>query len=468
MRSAFSSCPHPFLSSGTGLRIPECVPRSRRLIWQCSANPSTSRPVTIIGAGVAGLAAAHHVATAGIPVRILEAADEVGGRIRSDVVDGFILDRGFQVFIEAYPEQGRLLGKSGYEALNLKPFAAGALVRTNGAFYKIADPFRTPIESVKGVVAPIGTLADKLRVAALRITVMSKTPDAILSGAVRGTAAQSTLKFLSTTFSSDMIDKFFRPFYQGIFLSPLEDQAATMLAYVFRMFAAAPASLPAEGIGAFPTHLAAALPKSSVSIELGCEVRDLSEVVDSSSAVIVATDGPAAARLLASPEVPEPQSLGSICLYFSSPNPAPIADPILVLNGATGKDGIVNNMFFPTSVSSSFAPSGQTLVSTTVVGDELLRSDADLEKDVRAHMTAWFGAEEVAAWKFLRAYRVPHSQPAQDPTGSYDKPPSAQVSGGPIFVCGDHRNTPTVNGALESGRLAAEEVLQHLAQPKDE
>jgi phytoene dehydrogenase-like protein len=445
-----------FVTSLPLLRPP---PPARRRIraWRCCAAPP-ALPVTVVGAGVAGLAAARRLAAAGLSVRVLEADARVGGRVQSDVVDGFTLDRGFQVFIEAYPELRAVLGDDGYAALDLRPFRPGALVRTQSAFYTIADPFRAPLAALKGIAAPVGSLADKVRVAALRVAVMSKSPESLLRGAVPGTAATSTRAFLATAFSDEFIDRFFRPFYEGIFLAPLADQSATLFTYVFRMFAAAPAALPARGIGALPQLLAASLP-ASVSVELGCAVTDVAALAASSSVVIVATDG--RDGLLPPGAVPAPRSRGSICLYFSSPNPAPIDEAMLVLNGDGAGDGCVNNMFIPSNVAPELAPAGHTLISATIVGDELGRGDGEVEAAVRRQMAGWFGVPEVDEWRLLRIYRIPHSQPAQNPAASYADPPASRTADG-VFVCGDYRGTPTINGALESGRLAAEEALEYL------
>lgn len=433
--------------------------RARTPPCACAA-AGAQKPATVIGAGVAGLAAARRLAAAGLDVRVLEAGDGVGGRVRSDVVDGFTLDRGFQVFIEAYPEQRAVLGDEGYAALDLRRFRPGSVIRAEGAFCTIADPFRAPIDSLKGVLAPVGSLADKVKVAALRVAVMSKSPESLLAGSVPGTRGETTRSFLGTAFSDQFVDRFFRPFYEGIYLAPLTQQAAPLFAYVFRMFAAAPVSLPAGGIGALPKQMAAALP-DNVTIELNHRVADVASLQADSCVMIVATDG--RDQLIPNEAIPEPSSRGSICLYFSSTRPAPIAESILVLNGEGRDSGCVNNMFVPSNVVPEYAPPGMTLISTTIVGDELGKSDGELESAVRAHMASWFGDDEVAAWTFLRSYRIPHSQPSQDPGRDYAAPPSAKVRDEGLFVCGDYRNTPTINGALESGRRAAEEAIEYLA-----
>lgn len=452
-----------FAGSPLPSRLRDRRPRHRFICCE-----KTEKPVVIVGAGISGLAAAKRLAAEGVHVRLLEASDGVGGRIRSDIVDGCILDRGFQVFICGYPEQQALLD---YEELDLREFEPGAMVRTAGGFYTIADPFRRPLRSLQGAFAPVGSLIDKLNVALLRLRLTGLTPDELLRGGA-DTISASTEEYLLKTFSSKLVDTFFRPFYQGIFLAPLSEQSASMFGYVFNMFAREPAALPAAGIGAFPIQIAQNLPKGLVSIELNKRITSLQELDNEARAVIIATEGPEAARLISNDDAMEelepPASRGSVCVYFTSSNPAPIRDPVLVLNGdgAEGPDGgPVNNMFFPSSVCSSYAPDGVTLISTTVVGDAADMDDSQLEDAIRNHMSKWYGADEVAGWKHLRTYRVPHSQPAQSPTVNYSSPATATIAPG-VFVCGDHRNTPTVNGALVSGRLAADEVLKYIAKPQ--
>lgn len=434
------------------LSQPLSPPRTLRQPLYCS----TPLPATVIGAGVSGLAAARTLSRAGLNVRLLEASPAIGGRVATDSVDGYLLDRGFQVFIEAYPELNAVLGASGYAALDLRPFRPGAVVRAQGAFHVLADPFRAPLASLGGVFAPVGSLSDKIRVAALRVIALRIPPDALLRGNLAGSAGVSTAQFLSDVgFSDVFIDRFFRPFYEGIFLAPLGEQAATLFAYVFHMFAAGRASLPAGGIGALAEVLAADLGEN-VEIRLNTRVSHLSEVAKESSVVIVATDG----RGGLAPKGEAPKSRGSICFYFAAPKAPKVPAGFLVLNGEGMSDGPVNNMFVPSDVFPECAPDGMALVSTTIVGDAE-GSDEKIEGDIRRQMAGWFGEEEVGEWRFLKSYRVRHSQPAQNPSGNYAERESSKVGEG-VFVCGDHTNTPTINGALESGRLAAEEALDSL------
>lgn len=321
-----------------------------------------SQEVIIVGAGLSGLCCALRLRKAGLRPLLLEASDGVGGRIRSDVVEGFRLDRGFQVFLTSYPEARNLLD---YDALRLRPFLPGALIRQGGRFHELTDPWRRPLAALRSLLSPVVSLADKLRVARLR------------SRSLRGTieerfrdAENTTLQALRDDgFSAAMIDRFFRPFLGGIFLDPELDTSSRMFSFVFRMFSLGDACLPAEGMEAIPRQLASGLPPDSV--RLGAKVvgvrpgsvrLETGEEI-SGRAVVVATEGAGAARLLGD-DIPS-AGQGVTCLYFAARR-APVEQPILVLNGE-GR-GPVNNLCVPTTVAPSYGPAGEHLVSVTAPG----------------------------------------------------------------------------------------------------
>ncbi len=411
----------------------------------------SNKQVIVIGAGLAGLSAARELSRNGVGCTLLEASDGVGGRVRTDIADGYKLDRGFQVLLDAYPEAKEQLD---YAALDLHAFAPGALVRFNGSFHRVVDPWRRPGGLLSSVAAPIGSLLDKVRIAQLRRDVSKGSVDSLWQR-----PATSTLQRLRRAgFSDTIIDRFFRPFFGGIFLDRNLGTSSRLFDFIFRMFAEGDTVLPAGGIGAIPAQLSAGLPEGT--LRLNTKVQALVEngvklangETLTADAVIVAVEGPEAARLL--DEVHDPGARSVTCLYFATER-APISAPILILNG--DGSGPINNLCFPSQIAPSYAPPNRTLVSVTVLGNpeadnELLRAQ------VQGQLIDWFGAV-AKQWDFLRAYRVHYAQPAQPPAALEPARRPVQVRPG-IYVCGDHRDNASINGAMVSGRRTAEAVIR--------
>ncbi|MDQ6649548.1 MAG: FAD-dependent oxidoreductase, partial [Actinomycetota bacterium] len=258
--------------------------------------------VVVVGAGLSGLAAAIRLSGAGLDVRILDSADAVGGRVRTDVVDGLRLDRGFQVYNTAYPESARLLD---HEALDLRAFVPGALVWVDGRRHLVADPRRRPLDAVGTLRAPIGTLADKLRLAQLAAEDALLPVDRLLHRPERTTYDELRARGLSPT----VIERFFRPFLSGIFLERDLTTSSRFFDLVFRTFARGDLAVPATGMAAIPEQLAAGLPADSLHLRTAVRSLDAKGVDTdagrvSARAVVVATAAPAAADLLPGLDVP--------------------------------------------------------------------------------------------------------------------------------------------------------------------
>jgi phytoene dehydrogenase-like protein len=428
------------------------------------SKPSASDPhAIIIGAGLAGLACARVLRRQRVPFLLLDAADAVGGRVRTDVVRGFRLDRGYQVLLTAYPETQRELD---YDALDLRPYHDGALVRVHGRFHRVSDPFRHPTQALGSLAAPIGGLADKLRVARLRQELRA-TP---LSRLFRREEI-STLDALRTRygFSERMIDRFFRPFFGGIFFDRSLGASSRMFDFVFKMFSEGQTVLPAEGIEALPRWMARVLPDAALRLHTrvtaveGQTVTLASGETLTAPHVVVATDAPAANALVGG--VTPTAGRAATCVYYAALRSPLGGEPILALNGEGV--GPINNLSVLSDVAPSYAPGdGRALVSVVVVDDPQASgyaSEAALEEAVRRQCIDWFGAE-AGGWQHLRTYRIPYALPEQAPP-FLSPPEKPVVRRAGLYVCGDHARTASLNGALAAGRAAAEAILHARPAP---
>ncbi len=415
---------------------------------------SSDVDVVIVGSGLTGLACALQLQQWNVPFLVLEAQDGVGGRVRTDKVDGFLLDRGFQVLLTAYPECQRVLD---YEALDLKPFYPGALVRIEGKFHRVADFWRRPLAGVGTLFAPVGSIVDKFRVNQLRNRVRKHGVDELFSLPETTTAEH----LRSFGFSEQMIDRFFRPFFSGIFLEEELKTSSRMFDFVFRMFSDGDTSVPSNGMQAIPEQMASKLPPNSIRIQTRVSEIEESGLVhveggDSiqAKAVVIATDGSSVGELVEGFSTPAWRSV--CCLYYAAEK-SPVSEAILVLNGE-GR-GPVNNFSVMSDVSANYAPSGSALLSASVLGNPE-QSDEELEMSVRAHLREWYG-EVVSTWKHLRTYRIKHALPEQFPPALQEPQRSIQLRPG-LYVCGDHRDNASINGAMVSGRRTAEAELKSL------
>jgi phytoene dehydrogenase-like protein len=407
--------------------------------------------VVIVGAGLAGLACAQDLTRAGVECQVLEASDGVGGRVRTDYVDGFLLDRGFQIVLTAYPQVQQRLD---VDALDLGYFEPGALVRVRGGFHRVSDPLRRPGHILKTMAAPIGSTADKARLARLVLDVRTRSVHALL----RRQDMTTQQRLTRAGFSNRMIESFWQPLFAGIQLDPQLTVSSRRFDTILRMLAIGRTGVPRRGIGAIPAQLAATLREDAV--RLGARVArvaasgvvlDDGERIDA-RVVVVATEGPAAHRLLGD-RVPDPGSRAAACCWFSVPRP-PVAGPVLVLDGDAS--GPVKNLAVLSEASTSYAPDGHSLVAAAVPGPDAL--DPTITHRAREQLARWFRST-TADWQHLRTDVIPHGQPLQGPPLH----PRRRVAlGEGLFVCGDHRDTASIQGAMFSGERTAHAVLHHL------
>ena len=405
--------------------------------------------VLIVGGGLAGLACARALHAASVSCRILEASDRIGGRVRTDRVDGFLLDRGFQVLLTASPEVQRLVDPADLEP---RAFYPGARVYHRGRLHSLADPKLQPARALRSLWGPLVTPLDGMRVRRLRRRLQgnSEPPP----------PERTTLQALQQAgFSRRMVERFWRPFLGGIFLETELKTPALQFERLFRALAGGQVVLPAYGMEALPLALARPLPDDTV--RTGARVESLTATrvtLDSGEslparAVVVATAGPAAAAL--QPGTAGPPSRGTTCLYFAAQRP-PFRQPCLVLNGSG--QGPVNHLCVPSVVAPTYSPDDRALIAVAVIGDPP-EEDAVLHGQVLDQLSGWFGTQ-VSTWRLLRIYRIAHALPGTWPADG-GSPEDSRIQQG-LYACGDYRSTPSINGALRSGRHAAAAVLEDL------
>lgn len=402
--------------------------------------------VVVVGAGLAGLQCARTLADAGRSVRVLEASDGVGGRVRSDRVDGFVLDRGFQVILTGYPA---LRAHVDLEALDLQPFSPGVTIRSDGRFVRLADPLREPLSAPQAL--RLVTPADAVRLLAWRRHLLA-TPGRQLADAPQ----QSTADLLAGRgFSRRLIDRFFRPFLAGTFFDPDLATSSRLTELVFRSFFRGEVAVPNRGMQALPEQLAAALPNQSIHLDTpvwavapGRVDTDAGSV--RAGTVVIATDAPVAARLLGTRFPLDPVGRAATTLWFAAAA-SPVGGNHLVLGG--DHDGPVTTVAVMSDVASGYAPPGRHLVAVSVLGD----ADPAVERTVRGQLSGWWGME-VADWDLLRADRITYAQPRMNPEDLPSVRRGVRVDDG-LWLCGDHRDTASLQGAMVSGLRTARAIL---------
>lgn len=398
----------------------------------------------IIGGGVAGLTAAYYLQEARIPFLLLEGSDRIGGRVKTDLVQGCKLDRGFQVFLTQYPEAKAILD---YKALDFHFFRPGAVVlKDNGEQAWIGDPFRDVKALLPTLNSGVGGLMDKMKILKMRSKMMNASVAEIFEKTEMST--QAGLEVLG--YSKEMIEQFYAPFYRGIFLENDLSTSRRMFEFVFKMFSEGLACVPAEGMEAIPKQIASHL--SSHDIKLNARVLEIYKgevVLEDNSAyafdnVIIATDELNAAKLLN--EVPSTKYRSTMNMYFTAIDTSVRPQLISLI-----PNGIVNNVCDMSTVADSYTEGNQRLISISIRSGQ--EENASIES-VISELSKWF--PEAHSWNHLKTYDIKYALPDQT---SVDMD-TIKVHESGAIICGDHTMNGSLNAAMKSGRLAAEQVIK--------
>ncbi|MFD7088715.1 NAD(P)/FAD-dependent oxidoreductase [Streptomyces sp. NPDC059883] len=412
--------------------------------------------VVIIGAGLAGLAAAHHLTSAGVRVSVLEAAPHVGGRMATDRVDGFRLDRGGRLLTTSYPE---LLRTPGLEGAALRMFSPGVVVHSDGRNYRTGavGSARSALTVARALASaprpPLGGAVDQARLGAA-LARLAATPTTRLLARPERTALEAlSVRGLPVR----TVNAFVRPLLSALLCDPELTTSSRCADLALRAFARGRLCVTAGGSSVLPDLLARTLPEGTVRTDVcvtdasisGVTTKEHGEITCRS--LVVATGARAAAELLPGLRVPDFHAV--TVLHHTAPT-APLADPALLLDA--DRSGPVAHTAVMSAVDPSRAPEGRVLISSSVLGPP--PPAAVLDRTVRAQLARLYGTP-TDDWELLAVHHDPEAVPAMPPPHDLRRPVRL-LSG--LYVCGDHRDTNTVQGALFSGRRAAHAVLRDL------
>ncbi|MFB6104865.1 MAG: NAD(P)/FAD-dependent oxidoreductase [Halobacteriaceae archaeon] len=417
--------------------------------------------VAVVGAGLAGLTAGRHLASAGHDVTLLERRPTVGGRVRTTTVDGYTIDRGFQVLFTAYPAVQHELD---LDALALRRFTPGATIARPGRRSTLADPRRVPRAAIETLFNTEITLADKLRVLTLHRRLGRRDPATIFP------ETDQSIRSLLTEygFSTAFIENVAAPFYGGITLDRSLETAAPVFEYTFSMLAAGAIAVPADGMGAIPRQLATRARDAGAAITTDTTVTAVDPTDDGATvttetetmsvdAVVVATDPPTAADLTGVDAIPT-TGRGCVTQYYTLPAPrAPDTGGRLLLNAA---DDMPNHVAPLSAVAPEYAPDDRALLAATFLGDPDA-TDTDLAATTRTTLREWFPERHIDDLEVLHTSHVPFAQFDQPP-GCHATLPTPRAPPGQAYLAGDFTRWSSIQGALESGRRAADALTEDL------
>lgn len=403
--------------------------------------------VIIVGAGISGLYAASILVESGKSVRIFDRDSNIGGRIQTEEVGGFLLDKGFQILLPAYEEAKRAFD---YEKLELKRFERGARILIDGKWVVVRDPLDAPWQALFSLFSPVGTFHDKLGIAYLQQRAMR--------GTLEGEEERSTEEYLKHAgFSERMLSQFFRPFFEGVFLEPDLSRSSKEFAFFFSLFAKEGGAVPKAGMRSLPMQLAEKIPNELFSLNeevesvKGTNVCLASGEEVSADQIILAVNEEALYKLLGSDSPSPKRARGTTCIYFKGPGKLSLP-PFLHL--LPSSEVGISNIAPLSSLSRSYARSGEALLAVSLTHREEMKTSQidNLEELVQEELVATFG-ESYRDLSPIKSYNIPHALPSE-------KLEEKELSLRPnVHLAGDVSEQGSINGALIAGRRAAERVL---------
>lgn len=416
-----------------------------------------SYDVIVVGAGFSGLSAAYYLQQLGLSVKVLEVTSQPGGRARSDKFNGFTLDRGVHFYHHSTTELSKIIN---INTLGLKNTYPGYLLRYQGAFNLFTNPLYQTIDTISTALAKNATFSDKIRLFGL----YAKLKTATYNKLVKETE-YSTIEYLNRNgFSKKLIDSFFRPMLAAnIFDYNLQSSSRFSKVYLKSLFQDHVA-LPKNGIGSIAEAIETKLLPETIQYkakvkkvtEHGVELNNGTFV--ESKFVVIATNA-IDANLISNSQPIDAECSHVSTVYFST-DVAPLSKPVVMLNGDNGTT-IVNHVFVPTLLQSSYAPNGKHLVAVNVVKEHDL-DDEELVTKCLTELSEWFGLK-VMDWQYLKTYHIKYAMPFKP---ILDEVRFYKEMAPTVYFCGDSLSVGSMESALRSGRETAK-IISNLISKKD-